>query len=83
MNRIKLIGIFLVTFLAVSIGVAAASSPVVDIGDGQVDAIGATTTVNITLNEAPEGLSGYNLTISLSNPNVAEIVDVTSLTGLR
>ena len=77
MNRTKRTAMVLVSVVVLVVATAfASSSPVVDIGDGQVDAIGATTTVNITLNEAPEGLSGYNLTISLSNPNVAEIVDV-------
>lgn len=32
--------------------------------------------INLTLSEAPKGLSGYNITISLSNGNVAEIVSV-------
>ncbi|MCW7078754.1 MAG: hypothetical protein OCU22_06485 [Canidatus Methanoxibalbensis ujae] len=36
----------------------------------------STKTVNITLDKAPNGLSGYNITISLSNPSVAEIVSV-------
>lgn len=76
MNRNKLIAMFLVTFLVASIGTAIASSPVVDIGDGQIDILGSTTTVNILLNEAPNGFSGYNLTVSLSNPSIAEIVSV-------
>ena len=37
---------------------------------------GGIAIVNITLNEAPDGLSGYNLTVSLSNVNVAEILSV-------
>ena len=36
----------------------------------------STKTVNITLDKAPNDLSGYNITISLSNPSVAEIVSV-------
>ena len=39
---------------------------------------GSTTTINITLDKAPNGLSGYNLTVSLSNTSVAEIVSVNS-----
>ena len=38
--------------------------------------LGSTTVVNIILNEPPNGLSGYNLTVSLSNGSVAEIVSV-------
>ena len=38
--------------------------------------LGGVTTVNLTLNEAPTGLSGYNLTVSLSNTSVAEILSI-------
>ncbi|GAH73941.1 unnamed protein product, partial [marine sediment metagenome] len=77
-NRMKLFatGTGLAIFLAVSVGVgiAIASSSVVDVEDGTIDTIGSTTTVNITLDKAPDGLSGYNLTVSLSNISIAEIV---------
>ena len=76
MYRNKLIAMFLATFLVVSIGTAVATYPIVDVGDGQIDAIGSTTTINIILNEASTGLSGYNLTVALSNPSIAEIVSV-------
>jgi outer membrane protein assembly factor BamB len=36
----------------------------------------STKTVNLTLSRAPNGLSGYNLTASLSNSSVAEILSV-------
>jgi parallel beta-helix repeat protein len=38
--------------------------------------LGNISTVNITLDEAQDGLSGYNLTVSLSNASVAEILSV-------
>ena len=38
--------------------------------------VGSTTTVNITLDTTPDGLSGCNLTVSLSNATIAEIVSV-------
>jgi parallel beta-helix repeat protein len=38
--------------------------------------VGNTSTVNITINKVPDGLSGYNLTVSLSNASVAEILSV-------
>ena len=38
--------------------------------------IGSTTTVSLTLDSAPDGLSGYNLTVSLSDPSIAEILSV-------
>jgi len=50
--------------------------PVVHIEDGQIGGIGATTVINITLDTAPDGLSGYNMTVSLSDENIAEIVAV-------
>jgi PKD repeat protein len=36
----------------------------------------STTTVNLTLDSVPDGLSGYNLTVSLSNQSIAEILSV-------
>ena len=54
----------------------ASSSPTLTVSDGQVYAIGETATINITLSEAPNGLSGYNISISLSNASVAEIISV-------
>ncbi|RJS72963.1 hypothetical protein CW714_03870 [Methanophagales archaeon] len=56
--------------------IAANEDSVVGIEDGEIDTIGSTIVVNITLDTAPNGLSGYNMTISLSEPGVAEIVDV-------
>jgi len=50
------------------------AGPVVEIEDGQTGSIGATTVVNITLDTAPNGLSGYNMTLSLSNTSIAEII---------
>jgi len=38
--------------------------------------LGKTTQITIILDTAPDGLSGYNLTVRLTNPAVAEIVDV-------
>jgi PKD repeat protein len=37
---------------------------------------GSTTTISLTLDSAPDGLSGYNLTVSLSDPSIAEILSV-------
>ena len=73
----KKVAIFLVLAVALVWATASAfSSPMVDVGDGQIDTIGSTTTIDIILDEAPNGFSGYNLTLSLSNPSVAEIVSV-------
>ncbi|RJS72965.1 hypothetical protein CW714_03880, partial [Methanophagales archaeon] len=56
--------------------IIASDDPVVDIENGEIGDIGLTTTVNITLDTAPNGLSGYNITVYLSNPEIAEIVSV-------
>ena len=74
----KPIVIFLVLIVVFTgiIATSNSSSPVVSISDGQVDAIGSTTGINITLSEVQNGLSGYNLTISLSNTSIAEIISV-------
>jgi hypothetical protein len=53
----------------------AASASLVSVEDKEV-LLGGTTTVNLTLDSAPAGLSGYNLTISLSNASIAEIISV-------
>ena len=60
----------------ITLEVSSSVPVVVDIENGEIGAIGSTTVVNITLNIAPNGLSGYNMTISLSNASVAEIISV-------
>jgi PKD repeat protein len=54
-----------------------ASAGVISVGSSNVNASGGTGSVNITLNQAPGGLSGYNLSVTLSDPSVAEITGVT------
>ncbi|MGC9445239.1 MAG: hypothetical protein ACP5E9_09995 [Candidatus Methanospirareceae archaeon] len=66
--------LFSVCALVPAISVAAAAE--VTIEDGVVDDIGGTTVINLTLDTAPNGLSGYNLTLTLSNANIAEILAV-------
>jgi len=75
-GTIVVVGIVVGIFIAVPITTSASSYPVLEVSDGQVYAIGETATINITLSEAPNGLSGYNLSISLSNASVAEIISV-------
>ena len=38
--------------------------------------VNSSRTLNLTLNTAPTGLSGYNITISVSNESVSQITDV-------
>ena len=35
--------------------------------------VGAVTTIDFMLDEVPFGLTGYNITVAVSNPSVAEI----------
>lgn len=72
----KITAIILVNFIVISMAIATASSTVVNVGDYDIEDVGLSTTVDVTLNEAPYGLAEYNLIISLSHPDVAEIVSV-------
>jgi len=47
-----------------------------NVANGNISVVGGTTTLNVALSGISNGLSGYNITISLSNPEVAEIVSV-------
>ena len=64
-----------------SIGIVVASSPaeasatMLRASDVSV-AVGGTVDVPIALSEATSGLSGFDLVVSLSNPGVAKLVDV-------
>ncbi len=70
-SPLLLLGVFLV--LA---SISCASAAELGIGTARIDAVGNTATVPITLDEVPQGLSGYELTVHLANPAVAEIVAV-------
>lgn len=67
---VTLLVIFLITVFS-----ASASIPVVKVEDVK-GSVGSTVLVNVTLSEAPNGLSGYNITVSPENPNGAEIISV-------
>jgi hypothetical protein len=56
----------------------APTGPAVSLGTGaaRVASEGGTAEVPIVLSGAPNGLSGYNLTVSLADPSVAEITAV-------
>jgi hypothetical protein len=62
-------------FGAISIIYAEAPTPILKV-ENKTASIGDIVKVNVTLTEAPNGLSGYNLTIALSNFSVAEIESV-------
>ena len=54
----------------------AANGGTITVGGGVIATLGSTTTVNITLDAAPNGLSGYIITVSLDDPAVADITGV-------
>jgi PKD repeat protein len=49
---------------------------IVSISSGYLDHPGEETTLNLTLNTAPQGLSGYNVNLSMGNTTVAQITSV-------
>ena len=70
-------GPFLVALCMAFYAVAADASPsTIDVDDACIMWLGFTATVSITLDQAPAGLSGYTMTVSLSNTAIAEITDV-------
>jgi len=78
--KIKKMGVLCVSvclaLLMVPAVVVAVPPPEVSVSDGSIADIGSTTTVSMTLDKAPAGLSGYNVTVSLSDPSIAEIMEV-------
>ena len=59
--------------MALCLLVSAAAASVVSLGNGQVTSIGGTASLNLTLDSAPAGLSGYNINVSVGDPAVARI----------
>jgi len=55
---------------------ANAAAATLAVGNGIVGTPGETTTVSILLDNAPDGLSGYTITASLSDPAVGDITQV-------
>ena len=52
------------------------TNPIISIENLQINGIGNVGSTNITLSKAPNGLSGYNITISLGNSSIAEIESI-------
>ena len=64
----------LICFCALVPGVAAAN---VATGSFQIASVGETASIPIVLDSASGGISGYRITVSLSDPSVATITAVT------
>jgi len=56
--------------------IAASAIPSISVDGEQTTDIGSTNKFNIMLNEAPNGLSGYKMTVSLANASLGEITSV-------
>jgi len=68
----------LVLFLMMVIVVVPVSASTLTVGSAQVNSIGNTATVDLILDSAPTGLSGYNITVDLrGTPGVGTITGVT------
>ncbi|MFA4876311.1 MAG: PKD domain-containing protein [Methanoregula sp.] len=52
------------------------ASGTMSIGSGEIGQPGESILLNLTLNSAPQGLSGYNLNVNVANPSVARISSV-------
>ena len=73
----KIILFFLSLFLLHNTGIGVSNEqPTIYIENVEIIGIEQTATADIILSEAPDGLAGYNLTISLCNPEVAEIKEI-------
>jgi hypothetical protein len=68
--------ILIIFAFAVFLSHSVYGAPEVRVSEGIVSGSEPFTNLSITLSEAPNGLSGYNITISLSNASVAEIISV-------
>ncbi len=68
--------LFTLVLAALCALVTGASAASINVGTYQIDTIGDTVTAPIVLSEATTGLSGYQFTVSLGNPPVAEITSV-------
>ncbi|WP_460006997.1 PKD domain-containing protein [Methanogenium cariaci] len=69
--------LFLLLLSLLATGVVAADGPqiILDAADATLE-VGETTTVAVVMDAVPSGLSGFNITVSLTEPSVAEIVGV-------
>jgi hypothetical protein len=68
---------FLALLLAISLAAPAVSATQAIFSIGEIATVGEETTVYLVLDSAPEGLSGYNVNLTLSNSSVAQITNIT------
>jgi PKD repeat protein len=75
-NHMKQISAIALVMFILSLLVTAVSANVISIENGQVNAIGDKATLSMVLDEAPDGVSGYSLIVTVSDPSVATITAV-------
>ncbi len=66
----------LLLLLCLGTGMAAGQEIYFEPGDTTLAGVGHTETLNFYLDQAPAGLSGYNLTLGISDPSVVRITGV-------
>jgi len=69
-KKFSLLGL---TMLALCLIVSGAGASIVSIENGQVNTIGGMASLNLTLDSAPAGLSGYDINITLDDASIANI----------
>ncbi len=58
------------------LSIAGSAIPSLTITGDQTTDIGSTSKFNLNLSEAPDGLSGYNITVSLTDASIAKIISI-------
>lgn len=66
---------YIILTLLLSLLVISASAAVITI-DGGITLVNQPTTIYLTADSFPQGLSGYNITLSITNPSIATIGEV-------
>jgi PGF-pre-PGF domain-containing protein len=74
-NQKKRIIITILIILAITVLSASASIPVIKVEE-EKGSVGSTISLNVTLSETPDGLAGYNISVSLENPDAGQIMSV-------
>ena len=78
MNKLFRVLLLLGICLGLGVSCAAAANPVISLNPQNFNLQpGSTQNVEIVMSEIPSaGFSGYNITISIQDPNIAEITEV-------
>ena len=72
----KKILLFTLILFVLSLTVSSAMATVISLQHGQVNSIGDTGGLDLTMDNAPSGLSGYVITVTICDPSVARITAI-------